>query len=228
MKYELFFRYRVSMMSDDRVIALCEQNGIEGIGIYTVLLAELRQHEGYRCAFASLPALARRWNVSLEKLQKIVCDFRLFRLYAEDESGRSFSSIYLDEEMNTEPDTPVRNRISTGTDRREPAATGTTVAGTVTVGSGGSHRETCCQWAFHRNTVLRKEYIKRERRRRRRRGRRESRATPDPPFTSSTERVVCSTPFGRSERNDGIIGGKWRQGERPLPAGDIKKTHIAL
>ncbi|MCM0224819.1 hypothetical protein OXB14_015680 [Bacteroides hominis] len=76
--------------------------------------------------------------------------------------------------------------------------------------------------------MLRKEYIKRERRRRRRRGRRESRATPDPPFTSSTERVVCSTPFGRSERNDGIIGGKWRQGERPLPAGDIKKTHIAL
>lgn len=70
MKYELFFRYRVSMMSDDRVIALCEQNGIEGIGIYTVLLAELRQHEGYRCAFASLPALARRWNVSLEKLQR--------------------------------------------------------------------------------------------------------------------------------------------------------------
>jgi len=79
--------------------------------------------------------------------------------------------------------------------------------------------------------VLRKEYIKRERRRRRRRGRRErreSRATPDPPFTSSTERVVCSTPFGRSERNDGTIGGKWRQGERSLPAGDIKKTHIAL
>ncbi len=134
MKYELFFRYRVSMMSDDRVIALCEQNGIEGIGIYTVLLAELRQHEGYRCAFASLPALARRWNVSLEKLQKIVCDFRLFRLYAEDESGRSFSSIYLDEEMNTEPDTPVRNRISTGTDRRESAATGTAVAGATTAG----------------------------------------------------------------------------------------------
>lgn len=134
MKYELFFRYRVSMMSDDRVIALCEQNGIEGIGIYTVLLAELRQHEGYRCAFASLPALARRWNVSPEKLQKIVCDFRLFRLYAEDESGRSFSSIYLDEEMNTEPDTPVRNRISTGTDRRESAATGTAVAGATTAG----------------------------------------------------------------------------------------------
>ena len=134
MKYELFFRYRVSMMSDDRVIALCEQNGIEGIGIYTVLLAELRQHEGYRCAFASLPALARRWNVSLEKLQKIVCDFRLFRLYAEDEDGRSFSSIYLDEEMNTEPDTPVRNRISTGTDRRESAATGTAVAGATTAG----------------------------------------------------------------------------------------------
>lgn len=134
MKYELFFRYRVSMMSDDRVIALCEQNGIEGIGIYTVLLAELRQHEGYRCAFASLPALARRWNVSPEKLQKIVCDFRLFRLYAEDESGRSFSSIYLDEEMNTEPDAPVRNRISTGTDRRESAATGTAVAGATTAG----------------------------------------------------------------------------------------------
>ena len=134
MKYELFFRYRVSMMSDDRVIALCEQNGIEGIGIYTVLLAELRQHEGYRCAFASLPALARRWNVSLEKLQKIVCDFRLFRLYAEDESGRSFSSIYLDEEMNTAPDTPVRHRISTGPDRRESAATGTAVAGATTAG----------------------------------------------------------------------------------------------
>ena len=63
-----------------------------------------------------------------------MCDFRLFRLYAEDESGRSFSSIYLDEEMNTEPDTPVRNRISTGTDRRESAATGTAVAGATTAG----------------------------------------------------------------------------------------------
>ena len=124
MKYELFFRYRVSMMSDDRVIALCEQNGIEGIGIYTVLLAELRQHEGYRCAFASLPALARRWNVSLEKLQKIVYDFRLFRLYAEDESGRSFSSIYLDEEMNTgtafQPGRTVENPLQPGLRLPEP------------------------------------------------------------------------------------------------------------
>lgn len=99
MKNDQYFQWKACMMSDDRVIALTETMGMEGYGIYTALLGELRQRDDYRCALASLPALARRWNVTVEKLRKVVTGFKLFTVIGETNEELSFASDYLDEVM---------------------------------------------------------------------------------------------------------------------------------
>ena len=64
--------------SDDNLIALTEAYGMQGYGIYIALLFELRKRADYLCALRSIPALARRWEVSSEELEHIIYDFGLF------------------------------------------------------------------------------------------------------------------------------------------------------
>lgn len=123
MKFDLYFRLRLGIMADDRVMALIEALGIEGWGIYLALLWELRLHPDYRCSFASLVALARRWKTSEDKLRSVICNFNLFCLHDKDPAELFFSSEYLDEEMAY----LSSNRVSAVTLRQEPAITVTTV-----------------------------------------------------------------------------------------------------
>lgn len=119
MKFDLFFRFRLGLMADDRVIALIEALGMEGLGVYLALLCELRLHPDYRCSFASLLALARRWKVTPETLISVVSNFSLFHIYEQGDESRLFSSEYLDEEMER----PSASRVSTVPLRDEPSVT---------------------------------------------------------------------------------------------------------
>ncbi|WP_321333939.1 Lin1244/Lin1753 domain-containing protein [uncultured Bacteroides sp.] len=106
MTNDQYFRLEANVMSDDRIYALNDELGMEGFGIYMALLIELRQRDKYVCALSSLTGLARKWDVALEKVAKVVHDFGLFCFGEADEGGatvdaaKAFCSPYLNRVMN--------------------------------------------------------------------------------------------------------------------------------
>lgn len=98
MKKDQFFRMKASLMADDCIIHLIEQEGISGFGIYIALLLELRLRDNYRISRLSLPALARRWNITIEELERVVDGYKLF-VHEQEADEQLFRSPYLDEVM---------------------------------------------------------------------------------------------------------------------------------
>lgn len=98
-KHDHFFRFNVSLMYSDQMVALTEKQGIKGVGIFVALLVELRIREDYRMNRASLPTLARRWDCTLEEVEAVTNDYELFESYSDETQGAFFSSPYLDEVM---------------------------------------------------------------------------------------------------------------------------------
>jgi hypothetical protein len=57
---------------------LIEQLGLEGYGIYWILVETLRDQPEYKYPLALLPALARRFNTTTEKITTVVMKYGLF------------------------------------------------------------------------------------------------------------------------------------------------------
>jgi hypothetical protein len=59
---------------------LIEQLGLEGYGIYWILIETLRDQPNHRYPLNLLPALARRYLTSTEKVETVVRNYDLFRV----------------------------------------------------------------------------------------------------------------------------------------------------
>ena len=57
---------------------MIEQLGMEGYGIYWMLVEALRDQPDYTYPVANIPALARRYNTSAEKVRTVVYNYELF------------------------------------------------------------------------------------------------------------------------------------------------------
>lgn len=79
-----YFSHDSNAKDDPKIIMLIEQLGLEGFGIYWVLIEVLREQPGYRYPLGALPALARRYLTSKEKVETVVKGYGLFRI-VEDE-----------------------------------------------------------------------------------------------------------------------------------------------
>ena len=77
-KDAFYFSHDSNAKDDPKCVLLIEQLGLEGYGIFWVLIETLREQPGYKYPFALLSALARRFNTTQDKMRIVVCNYGLF------------------------------------------------------------------------------------------------------------------------------------------------------
>lgn len=90
-----YFAHDSNAKDDPKCVLLIEQLGMEGYGIYWMLIETLREQPNYRYPLNLIPALARRYNTTAEKVKAVVCSYELFQI----ENDEFFFSHSLIERM---------------------------------------------------------------------------------------------------------------------------------
>ena len=96
MSEKFWFKHDSNAKDDPKCILLVEQLGLEGYGIYWVLIELLREQKDYRYPIKLIPAIARRFNTSTEKVMTVIKSYSLFQI----ENDEFFFSESLLERMN--------------------------------------------------------------------------------------------------------------------------------
>ena len=73
-----YFPHDSNAKDDPKCVPLIEQLGMEGYGIYWMLIETLREQPDYTYPVANIPALGRRYNTTAEKVKTVVCNYGLF------------------------------------------------------------------------------------------------------------------------------------------------------
>lgn len=94
MKDAYYFSHDSNAKDDPKCVLLIEQLGLEGYGIYWVIIETLREQNGYRYPLALLPALSRRYNSTHEKFKAVVFSYGLFEI-----ENNEFFSLTLNRRM---------------------------------------------------------------------------------------------------------------------------------
>ena len=90
-----WFKHDTNAKDDYKCMLLIDQLGLEGYGIFWVLIETLREQEEYRYPMAMLPILAKRYGTSGEKMKTVVTKYGLFEVFEDD----TFSSPALVKRM---------------------------------------------------------------------------------------------------------------------------------
>jgi hypothetical protein len=75
-----YFPHDSNAKDDPKSIMLIEELGLEGYGIFWVLIETLRDQPEYKAPMSMLPALGRRYNSSGEKFRAVVSRYGLFEV----------------------------------------------------------------------------------------------------------------------------------------------------
>lgn len=86
-----WFRHDTNAKDDHKIMLLMDQLGLEGYGIYWILIEVLREQDGYVYPLSMLPILAKRYYSSAEKFKAVVLNYELFDIL----EGDNFSSLSL-------------------------------------------------------------------------------------------------------------------------------------
>lgn len=100
MKDTFYFSHDSNAKDDPKCVGLIESLGLEGYGIYWVLLEILREQPEYSYPMKLIPAIARRYNTTAEKVKAVVCGFELFTVDEEKGDFRSESLIRRMQPLN--------------------------------------------------------------------------------------------------------------------------------
>jgi hypothetical protein len=79
-----WFRHDTNAKDDYKLMLVIDQLGMEGYGIFWILIETLREQEGYRYPMSMLPILAKRYNTSGEKMKTVVTQYGLFEVEGDD------------------------------------------------------------------------------------------------------------------------------------------------
>ena len=79
-----YFPHDSNAKDDPKCIELIDQLGLEGYGVYWVCVETLRDQPNYSYPVKLIPALARRYNTSKEKMGAVINNYGLFEI-TEDE-----------------------------------------------------------------------------------------------------------------------------------------------
>ena len=90
-----YFSHDSNSKDDPKCVLLIEQLGLEGYGIFWVLVETLRDQPNYKYPMSLIPAIARRYNSTTQKVETVVKNYNLFQ-FTEDEF---FFSISLMDRM---------------------------------------------------------------------------------------------------------------------------------
>lgn len=91
-KDTLWFRHDYDASDDDKTMVLIEQLGLEGYGIYWVLIEKLRGRKDYKMPFSIIPSLARRYMTTPEKMKTVIMQYGLFQY---DDEGFFYSESLI-------------------------------------------------------------------------------------------------------------------------------------
>lgn len=87
-----YFPHDSNAKDDPKCVLMIEQLGMEGYGIYWMLVEALRDQPDYTYPVANIPALARRYNTSAEKVRTVVYNYELFTVKGD--------KIFFSESLN--------------------------------------------------------------------------------------------------------------------------------
>ena len=85
-----YFPHDSNAKDDPKCVTMIERLGLEGYGIYWMLIEVLREQPTYSYPLSLLPALARKFKTRINKVNAVVNDFGLFTI-TDDEEFRSES-----------------------------------------------------------------------------------------------------------------------------------------
>ncbi|MCC5942987.1 MAG: DUF4373 domain-containing protein [Balneolaceae bacterium] len=75
-----YFPHDSNAKDDPDCLVLIEELGLEGYGIFWVLVETLRDQKNFRAPLRILPPLARRYNTTAEKMKAVVVRYNLFQV----------------------------------------------------------------------------------------------------------------------------------------------------
>lgn len=107
-KETFWFRHDYDAADDDKTMLLIEQLGLEGYGIYWILIEKLRGRKDYKMPFSVVPSLARRYMTTPEKMKTVITQYGLFEY---DDDG-FFYSVSLIERMTALEDLKNKRSIA--------------------------------------------------------------------------------------------------------------------
>ena len=80
MKDCYYFPHDSNAKDDPKCVMLIEQLGLEGYGAFWVLIETLRDQPGHKYPISLIPAIARRYNTTTEKMSVVVRNYGLFSI----------------------------------------------------------------------------------------------------------------------------------------------------
>lgn len=107
-KETFWFRHDYDAADDDKTMVMIEQLGLEGYGIYWVLIEKLRGRKDYRMPFSIIPSLARRYMTTPEKMKTVIMQYGLFQY---DDEGFFYSESLI-RRMNALDEVKQRRAIA--------------------------------------------------------------------------------------------------------------------
>lgn len=90
-----YFSHDSNAKDDPKCMLVIDQLGLEGYGIYWVLIEVLRDQPNFSYPMKLVPILARRYNTTAEKMMTVIQKYGLFELNPEEE----FFSLSLNKRM---------------------------------------------------------------------------------------------------------------------------------
>jgi len=84
LKDAYFFPHDSNAKDDIKCILLIENLGMEGYGIFWLLVETLRDQPNYKYPIKLLPSLARKYNTTFEKVKQVILDYGLFKIENEE------------------------------------------------------------------------------------------------------------------------------------------------
>ena len=94
-KDAFYFPHDSNAKDDPKIVMMIEQLGLEGYGIFWVLVEILRDQPEFKYPLALLPAISRRYNTTTEKVKAVVMNYGLFQI----ENDEFFFSESLNNRM---------------------------------------------------------------------------------------------------------------------------------
>jgi len=120
MKDAYYFSHDSNAKDDPKCMLLIETLQLEGYGIFWMLVETLRDQPSYKYPIALIPALARRYNTTSDKLRTVIYNFGLFEI----ENDEFFYSHSLNRRMEKWDERREQRRlagIASGKSRKQKA-----------------------------------------------------------------------------------------------------------
>ena len=105
-KEAYYFSHDANAQDDPKCMVLIDQLGMEGYGIFWALIEKLRAEKGYKLPISTIPAFAKRWGTSKEKVETVVNSYNLFKI-----SNNYFFSLRLKKSMEEKTENARRSAL---------------------------------------------------------------------------------------------------------------------